>query len=118
MGKPSAKALGKRKASTAAPKKVSSLTWCAALLILPQGKQPTQELQPNGKPKRRPDQPKKVPLRDQKFIPVPQSSFAGPSGSGSSDDGGMDLDSEEEEGLDIGDAAAFARNVDSQALGR
>jgi nucleolar complex protein 3 len=38
----------------------------------------TKELNPlNGKPARRPDQPKKVKLRDQKFIPVPESAFLG-----------------------------------------
>jgi nucleolar complex protein 3 len=66
----------------------------------------------NGRPQRRPDQPKKIKLRDQKIIPVPKTVFAG-------DDNGMDLDlgDEEDEELDIA-GAGFLTGLDKNALSR
>ena len=64
---------------------------------------------PTGKPKRRPDQPKKIKLRDQKVIPVPKTTFGG------SDDELLDLEVDDE--LDM-DAGSFLRGLDKNALGR
>jgi nucleolar complex protein 3 len=126
MPKPSSKALGKRKAA-APPSKV-----CVMLVLAPHplttqtskksrpsrpGKSSSHretELGPTGKPKRGPDQPKKVKLRDQKIIPVPMSGFENDEGS---EDGLMDLG--EEEGLEVGgSASAFLKGLDRNALSR
>ncbi|OWT37457.1 nucleolar complex protein 3 [Cryptococcus neoformans Bt1] len=108
MGKPGAKALGKRKAPASkppAPKKSKAA--------------PAEDsTQANGRPKRKPDQPKKVKLRDQKTIPVPKSIYA--TGSGDEDDG-MDSDMlenlGEEEGLGL-ENAKFLAGIDTTALSR
>jgi len=73
------------------------------------------ELGPTGKPKRKPDQPKKVKLRDQKVIPVPQSVFA------EEDDSDFDSDLGdlgEEEGLEVGAAGGFLASLEPKALSR
>lgn len=112
MVKPSKTALGKRKAPPPQPK----------------GKQPAKakaEVGPTGKPKRKPDQPKKVKLRDQKVIPVPRTVFAKSKravedGEGDEDDE-EDFDDEDlgvEEGLDAEFAGSFARGLDPQGLSR
>jgi nucleolar complex protein 3 len=77
------------------------------------------ELGPTGKPKRRPDQPKKVKLRDQKVIPVPRTTFA-PSDDDDldSDDDIMDMDLGEEEGLEVGAAGGFLASLEPKALSR
>lgn len=69
---------------------------------------PDNERNANGRPKRKPDQPKKVKLRDQKMIPVPRTDFA-------SEDELSDLGDDED--LDVGAAAAFSR-LDANALSR
>lgn len=58
---------------------------------------------------RRADQPKKVKLRDQKILPVPQTQWAG-------DSDVSDLG--EDEDLDIGAAGSFAAGMDAKALSR
>lgn len=73
--------------------------------------QPEREVGPTGKPKRRPDQPKKVKLRDQKFLPVPKTEFAS-----DDDEDLMDLGVDDE--LDIGQAGGFASGLDRNALSR
>ncbi|KAK4685523.1 nucleolar complex protein 3, partial [Tremellales sp. Uapishka_1] len=71
---------------------------------------------PTGKPKRRPDQPKKVKLRDQKTIPVPRTAFEGQDDGDESDDM-MDLG--EEEGLEVmAGAGSFLAGLDKSALSR
>ncbi|ORY33445.1 CBF/Mak21 family-domain-containing protein [Naematelia encephala] len=101
MVKPSKKALGKRKA----PVNQSAAS-----------KKPKQELGPTGKPKRKPDQPKKVKLRDQKVIPIPRTEF---DAQDNDDEGIMDMDLGEEEGLEIGgEASRFLTGLDRNALGR
>lgn len=72
---------------------------------------PEREVGPTGKPKRRPDQPKKVKLRDQKFIPVPKTEFD------SEDDEALE-DLGEDDELDIGQAGGFASGLDRNALSR
>jgi len=74
-------------------------------------------LGPTGKPKRKPDQPKKIKLRDQKFIPVPQTTFAGAGGE-DEDDEFDDDDFGVEEGLDAEYAVGFAKGLDKSALSR
>lgn len=81
------------------------------------------ETGPTGKPKRKPDQPKKVKLRDQKFIPVPKTAFASGAGGGgdASEDDEDDFDDEDlgvEEGLDMEAVGRFARGLDSAGLSR
>ncbi|KIR29197.1 nucleolar complex protein 3 [Cryptococcus deuterogattii LA55] len=108
MGKPGAKALGKRKAPASkppAPKKAKAAST-------------EDNTQANGRPKRKPDQPKKVKLRDQKTIPVPKSIYA--QGSGDEDDGMDDdmlEDLGEEEGLGL-ENAKFLAGIDTTALSR
>jgi nucleolar complex protein 3 len=63
----------------------------------------------NGKPKRRPDQKKKVKLRDQGVIPVPRTEFGGEE---ESDEELEDLG--DEEGLEAG----FLLGMDKNALSR
>lgn len=96
-----------------------------------------------GKPARRPDQPKKVKLRDQKYIPVPESAFI-PSakskgkaraqdGDVNSDEDGSDMDgSEEEDDFDMlvddedpeameflqAGGASFLTNLDEKTISR
>ena len=81
-----------------------------------------KEVGPTGKPKRKEDQPKKVKLRDQKSIPVPQSVFAGRRKRDSDeeeeedeeeDDDMMDL-GEEDEGID----ASFLARMNESDLKR
>lgn len=75
------------------------------------------EIGPTGKPKRRPDQPKKVKRRDQKIIPVPRTDFA--NDGGESDDEIMGIDLGEEDGLDtIEGAEIFLKGVNKTALSR
>jgi nucleolar complex protein 3 len=89
-----------------------------------QNKKPAKETEtgPTGKPKRRPDQPKKIKLRDQKFIPVPKTAFAGREENGADDeDEDEDFDDEDlgvEEGLDMEAVGRFARGLDSAGLSR
>lgn len=114
MGKPSKKALGKRKAPPAPEKSVSSVKRHSSADNQSNKKakaQPEREVGPTGKPKRRPDQPKKVKLRDQKFIPVPKTEFA-------SDDDEDLMDLGEDDELDIGQAGGFASGLDRNALSR
>lgn len=95
----------------------------------------------NGKPARRPDQPKKVKLRDQKFIPVPESAFlskgkgkaravdvADDSGEDaeeveddeSEDDDDMMVDEDDDEALEYIKAggASFLTGLDAKTLSR
>lgn len=108
MGKPGAKALGKRKAPASKPPASKKSKAASA----------EDSTQANGRPKRKPDQPKKVKLRDQKTIPVPKSIYA--TGSGDEDDG-MDSDMlenlGEEEGLGL-ENAKFLAGIDTTALTR
>lgn len=64
---------------------------------------------PTGKPLRRPDQPKKVKLRDKKTLPVPGTQWA--------DDSDVS-DLGEDEDLDIGAAGSFLAGLDAGALAR
>ena len=107
MGKPSKTALGKRKAPPPKPAKKSNS----------QAESKKTEVGPTGKPKRKPDQPKKVKLRDQKFLPVPKSAWAGQDGVDSEDEFGDD-DLGVEEGLDAEFAGSFARGLDKTGLCR
>ncbi|TXT06003.1 hypothetical protein VHUM_03764 [Vanrija humicola] len=113
MGKPSAKALGKRKApgGPAGPAKKAAAGGFATDDVERADRGPT------GKPKRRPDQPKKVKLRDQKVIPVPKTDFASDD-EDDSDDDIMDMDLGEDEGLEIGNAGGFLAGLDAKALAR
>ncbi|OCF61335.1 nucleolar complex protein 3 [Kwoniella mangroviensis CBS 10435] len=108
MGRPSAKALGKRKAPPPPTKGGNKKTKTA--------NSAEQELGPTGKPKRKADQPKKVKLRDQKSIPIPKSTYA------EDQDGDDEEDLEdlgEEEGLGAGSASArFLMGMDENALSR
>nr|XP_018260827.1 nucleolar complex protein 3 [Kwoniella dejecticola CBS 10117]OBR82985.1 nucleolar complex protein 3 [Kwoniella dejecticola CBS 10117] len=107
MAKPSAKALGKRKAP---PPSAKGGNKKAKTSTKPNAKRDEQETGPTGKPKRKPDQPKKVKLRDQKSIPIPKTSYAS----------GSDIDEDdlgEEEGLGAG-SARFLVGVDENALSR
>ncbi|KAL1412366.1 hypothetical protein Q8F55_000110 [Vanrija albida] len=122
MGKPSAKALGKRKApggGGGAPKKAKAGKPAKGKAAAGFGADDPERADrgPTGKPKRRPDQPKKVKLRDQKVIPVPKTSFASDDEDDSEDDI-MDMDLGEEEGLEIGTAGGFLAGLDSKALSR
>lgn len=137
MGKPSAKALGKRKAPGGGGG-VSCVVLPCDLALTPQaakkskpgkpakGKATTgfgaddverADRGPTGKPKRRADQPKKVKLRDQKVIPVPKTAFASDD-EDDSDDDIMDMDLGEEEGLEVGTAGGFLAGLDTKALSR
>ncbi|WWC91753.1 uncharacterized protein L201_006700 [Kwoniella dendrophila CBS 6074] len=124
MAKPSAKALGKRKApppstkggnKKAKPSKPTKSTNTTQ-----------QETGPTGKPKRKPDQPKKVKLRDQKSIPIPKSSFASKKSNNQDDDDDDDDDDDEDDMLDdLGEeeglgasSAKFLIGVDENALSR
>jgi nucleolar complex protein 3 len=75
----------------------------------------------NGKPARRPDQPKKVKLRDQKFIPVPESAFLS-KGKGKAravdvaDDSGEDAEEAEEDGSEDDDEDMMVDEDDDEAL--
>lgn len=112
MAKPSKTALGKRKAPPLQNK----------------SKQPAKakaEVGPTGKPKTRPDQPKKIKLRDQKVIPVPQTAFAKSARVADAEeeegDDDEDFDDEDlgvEEGLDAEFAGSFARGLDAHGLSR
>lgn len=91
----------------------------------------------NGKPKRRPDQKKKVKLRDQGVIPVPRGEFdvgrrrrpaaTGEPGEEDDEEEGEDESEEEMDGddddlMDLGDEegleAGFLLGMDRAALGR
>lgn len=72
------------------------------------------EVGPTGKPKRKADQPKKIKLRDQKVLPVPETHWAGDEYD--SDEDIMDLGEDEELGLE--GAGAFLASVDQKALSR
>lgn len=93
----------------------------------------------NGKPKRRPDQKKKVKLRDQGVIPVPRGEFdvgrrrrptvAGEPGEGhdgeeeGEEESEEDVDGDDDDDLmDLGDEegleAGFLLGMDRAALGR
>lgn len=124
MGKPK-RALGKRKAPPAPAGNVSHLPSplgiaddkAAKKAKGPKGKgKPSlDDADPNersasGRPKRKPDQPKKVKLRDQKMIPVPRTDYAS-----ASDDDLSDLGEDDE--LEIGAAAAFSK-LDPSMLSR
>lgn len=108
MGKPGAKALGKRKALASKPPAAKKAKAAPA----------EDNTQANGRPKRKPDQPKKVKLRDQKTIPVPKSIYAQVSGD---EDDGIDDDMledlGEEEGLGL-ENAKFLTGIDTTALSR
>jgi nucleolar complex protein 3 len=79
---------------------------------------PVVERGPTGKPKRRPDQPKKIKLRDQKLIPVPTTAFA-EEGQGSDSDDDSELDVGGDEGLEyLQSAAGFLGDIDAKALSR
>ncbi|OCF44668.1 nucleolar complex protein 3 [Kwoniella heveanensis CBS 569] len=122
MGKPSSKALGKRKAPAPSTKGSNKKPKAG-----PSGRPAKEDdgLGPTGKPKRKADQPKKVKLRDQKIIPVPKTAFAGKqsaSGPGSIE-GSEDEDEDfeglgEEEELDAATAGQFLMGVDENALSR
>ncbi|WVQ74215.1 hypothetical protein IAR50_003809 [Cryptococcus sp. DSM 104548] len=106
MGKPG-KGLGKRKAppghSKPAPKKAKPSA---------PAKDGEDTTQPNGRPKRPADQPKKVKLRDKKVIPVPESAYA--RDAYDSDD----LENlGEEEGMGA-ESAGFLASLDAGALSR
>ncbi|KAL7418527.1 hypothetical protein Q5752_006985 [Cryptotrichosporon argae] len=111
MVKPTPAKLGKRKAA-AAP---------AAASKKPKAKA-ERELGPTGKPKRRPDQPKKVKLRDQKTIPVPRTVFAGPAGGNGGGDSDIDDDDdvgmEDEVELEAFRKSGFLASADIGALSR
>ncbi|WVR00141.1 hypothetical protein IAU59_007283 [Kwoniella sp. CBS 9459] len=122
MGKPSSKALGKRKASAPSSKGSNKKPKAG-----PSGRPAKEdnELGPTGKPKRKADQPKKVKLRDQKVIPVPKTAFAGKQRGSDDDEDGDDSDDEEdvgdlgeEEELDAAVAGKFMMGVDENALSR
>jgi nucleolar complex protein 3 len=69
---------------------------------------------PTGKPKRKPEQPKKVKQRDQKFLPVPKTVF------GQNGDDSDDMDEDDlgvEEGMDFAQAG-FLKGLDRNALSR
>ncbi|BEI82716.1 hypothetical protein CcaverHIS002_0305840 [Cutaneotrichosporon cavernicola] len=108
MGKPrpSKKALGKRKAPPAPAANV------AKKAKGPKGSALDDESGPDrgGRPKRKPDQPKKVKLRDQKLIPVPRTDYASADEDELSDLG-------EDEDLEIDAAAAFSK-LDPSMLSR
>ncbi|WVW86217.1 hypothetical protein I302_108259 [Kwoniella bestiolae CBS 10118] len=111
MAKPSAKALGKRKAP---PPSVKGGNKTKKSKPTKPTKTVEQDLGPTGKPKRKADQPKKVKLRDQKSIPIPKSTYA---------DGDEDSDEledlGEEEGLGATSASArFLVGMDEGALSR
>ncbi|WVF72950.1 hypothetical protein IAT40_007768 [Kwoniella sp. CBS 6097] len=121
MGKPSSKALGKRKAAGPSSKGSNKKPKPG-----PSGRPAKEdnELGPTGKPKRKADQPKKVKLRDQKVIPVPKTAFAGRQRGSDDDDEGDDSEDEdfeglgEEEELDAATAGSFLMGVDEHALSR
>lgn len=75
-----------------------------------------KEVGPTGKPKRKEDQPKKVKLRDQKSIPVPQSEFAGRRKKRDSDE---EDESEEDDGVDdMMDLGEEDEGIDASFLAR
>ncbi|WVQ84650.1 hypothetical protein IAT38_006805 [Cryptococcus sp. DSM 104549] len=107
MGKPSGKALGKRKASGPASKPAPKKSKPSA----------APEVQSNGRPKRPADQPKKVKLRDQKYIPVPTSAYAR-GGEDDEDDSDAVEGLGEEDDLDMESAGRFLVGLDTNALSR
>ncbi|WWC72062.1 uncharacterized protein I206_106022 [Kwoniella pini CBS 10737] len=105
MAKPSAKALGKRKAPPPSSKGGNKRSKPSK-----PNNENEKETGPTGKPKRKPDQPKKIKLRDQKSIPIPKTNYAS----------GSDIDEDdlgEDEDLDVG-SARFLVGVDENALSR
>ncbi|WVR07636.1 hypothetical protein IAU60_004678 [Kwoniella sp. DSM 27419] len=121
MGKPAGKALGKRKAPAGPPKPSNKKHKAGGPSRAGPSKSnkgkavdgEDKETGPTGKPKRKPDQPKKVKLRDQKVIPVPKTAYA------ESDDDDEDIEGlGEEEDLDVATAGTFLSGVDASALSR
>ncbi|WRT70179.1 uncharacterized protein IL334_007173 [Kwoniella shivajii] len=121
MAKPSNKALGKRKAPAPLPSSKGGNKKSKPS----KGKDSNvAETGPTGKPKRKPEQPKKVKLRDQKSIPIPKTTFAA---KGKSTRTQIDEDEDEdedelddlgeEEGMEAGNAR-FLLGVDEGALSR
>ncbi|CAK9783293.1 nucleolar complex-associated protein 3 [Cutaneotrichosporon oleaginosum] len=104
--KPSKKALGKRKAPPAPAGNAAKKAKGAKVSALDDERGQDR----GGRPKRKPDQPKKVKLRDQKLIPVPRTDYAS-----ASDDELSDLGEDEE--LEIDAAAAFSK-LDPTMLSR